>query len=200
MKSSIKYFFKLILLLIFISSCGSKFSLQKRRYNKGFYFSANRCSVNKKLEVNLSKTIKYEPISIVNIAKEPAMVLSNNNISKKNEPDLKTNFFSKESVKKQNIIESFMNKISKSVQTAKLEDSDFRLILSNKKSKPDKSVKSDSFSYFCIVLSLFVACLYLIDQLSIGNNSKPIFNRSIFTYLLVVFSCIILICLWQIFK
>lgn len=80
MISKIKIFISLVLLLVFVTSCGSKFSLQKRRYTKGFYFTSvknkeakksekivNYCSDNKN---KTADTVKEEAVIAVNAVKE----------------------------------------------------------------------------------------------------------------------------------
>ncbi len=42
MRSKFTFSVKLLLLVVILTSCGSKFSLQKRRYNKGFHLSVTK--------------------------------------------------------------------------------------------------------------------------------------------------------------
>ena len=60
MKKNLVY----LLLVIFITSCGSQFSLQKRKYRKGFYFASknNKASKDRHDEaLNKSKNYEVEP-------------------------------------------------------------------------------------------------------------------------------------------
>ena len=57
MYSKIKYSLCLLIAVLFISSCASKFSLQKRRYNKGFYFASV-----KKVESKKENTVSYSKV------------------------------------------------------------------------------------------------------------------------------------------
>lgn len=53
---------------IFFTSCSSKFSLQKRRYNKGFYFEKNTSKHNQRSDIYTVKSKKIEPLTEENKA------------------------------------------------------------------------------------------------------------------------------------
>ncbi len=67
-----KKIISLILLSAILFSCGTKFSLQKRRYNKGFYFASNHQQKSNKLE---SETPLKAPKQKFSNAEEPVNVI-----------------------------------------------------------------------------------------------------------------------------
>lgn len=70
----------LIAIAFILSSCGQKFSLQKRKYNKGFYFaSSSKVNAQNKISEPSKKVteVKPEPVEIVTVEptidEEPAL-------------------------------------------------------------------------------------------------------------------------------
>ncbi len=65
MRKGIKLTIHLFLLLLFVTSCSNKFSLQKRKYNKGFYFSAVKKHDVKKQDVAVKDKAENKPETVI---------------------------------------------------------------------------------------------------------------------------------------
>jgi hypothetical protein len=76
MKSNVTFLINLLLLLIFVTSCGSKFSLQKRRYTKGFHFSVIKERTNNASEVVVNKNSEKSENKAEIVREEQATVLN----------------------------------------------------------------------------------------------------------------------------
>jgi hypothetical protein len=82
---------KLIVILIITSSCSSKFSIQKRKYNNGIYFAHSKNSSNK---CNSTKTISKK-LNTEETYVTPNVLHNNENIAIKNEISNDANFENK---------------------------------------------------------------------------------------------------------
>ena len=82
MKQGVKFSISLFLLLFFITSCGSKFSLQKRRYNKGFHFSVINNHSVKTSENILKRDIEIKNTLAESINEEKAVTINNSEAKK----------------------------------------------------------------------------------------------------------------------
>lgn len=170
----IKKFIYPLVAIILLSSCASKFSMQKRKYNKGFYFASSKGNKSKSNEATQlavkPSSLKSKPV--VNLplesrAAEPeiAYTPTHENTSLK----VNTTITTKLSHTSQNaLVASAINKpVVTNHSYKKLSDNQVNLIKSSKKSGGANII-------VLVILSLFpILCLiavYLHDGKSITLN------------------------------
>lgn len=160
--------------IILLSSCASKFSMQKRKYNKGFYFASSKGNKSKSNEATQlavkpsslkSKPVVNLPVESPSVQPEIAYTPTHENTALK----VNTTVTPKLSYTSQNVLVA--STINKPVVTnhsfKKLSDNQVNMIKSSKKSGGANII-------VLVILSLFpILCLiavYLHDGKSITLN------------------------------
>lgn len=187
----------LIITLIFISSCANKFSLQKRKYNKGFYFSSSKHNSTKpKNEIIHNAIIANnlqvkEAINIDNSKNDNKESIVFNKSSKNIE--LKSLFKDYKLETKKNLTAS-ANK--NNISTAKV----FKgLKLSIEESKLGKAKKGDKDVNFVVMVILCFFWFFNLIPVYLHDNKEFTLNFLItlildFTYILgVVYALLVVL-------
>jgi glucan-binding YG repeat protein len=166
-----------LIAIVLLSSCSSKFSLQKRRYSKGFYFdlSSNHSSEKKN---NLRPAAHLD-------AKKAELAIGTNDqelslkVVEQSEPTIKLASVEKVSANKSKnaIAASGINsdKAEASIQKIQTETKTFRALpIAAIKGKEARKAKTDNNKILLIILSLFpilaLIAIYLHDGKTITLN------------------------------